>query len=89
MYHAKAKVRCACGASFTVGSTLPEMEIEVCSECHPFYTGKGKLVDTAGRVDRFRTRAAAKEKLGRGGKKARQMKSSKRREERARRIEEK
>jgi len=87
-YHEKAKVACACGKTFAVGSTLPEIEVEVCSQCHPFYTGKGKLVDTAGRVDRYRAHAAAKEKLTRGGKKAKQVKSAKRREERAKRVEE-
>lgn len=88
-YHQKAKVTCSCGAAFTVGSTLPEIHVEVCSACHPFYTGKGKLVDTAGRVDRFRSRMEAKQNLQRGGKRARQIKSAKRREERAKRIEEK
>lgn len=73
---------------FTVGATLPEIEIEVCSNCHPFYTGKGKLVDTAGRVDRFRSRVSAQTKLKRGGKKAKQAKLAVRRERRAKRIEE-
>ncbi|MBN1326118.1 50S ribosomal protein L31 [Candidatus Falkowbacteria bacterium] len=59
-YHEKAKVICACGNTFTVGSTVPEIHIELCSECHPFYTGKQKLVDTAGRVEKFRARAAKK-----------------------------
>lgn len=52
----KAKVTCACGNTFTVGATMPEIQIEVCSNCHPFYTGQMKFVDTAGRVDAFRTR---------------------------------
>lgn len=59
-YHKKAKVVCACGNTFTVGSTVPEINIELCSACHPFYTGKQKLVDTAGRVERFKQRAAKK-----------------------------
>jgi len=56
------KVTCSCGASFIIASTLPEMKVEICSHCHPFYTGKQKLVDTEGRVDKFRKRqeAAAK-----------------------------
>lgn len=87
-YYPKAKVKCACGVTFTVGSTLPEIEVEVCSACHPFYTGKGKLVDTAGRVDRFRSRVAAKSKLARGSKKSRKQKTAIRREKRAKRIEE-
>ncbi|MBI4920041.1 50S ribosomal protein L31 [Candidatus Azambacteria bacterium] len=56
-YHADAKVKCACGNSFTVGSTAPEINVEICSKCHPFYTGKDKIIDTAGRVERFKKRA--------------------------------
>ena len=52
----ESKVTCACGNSFTVGATMPEIQVEVCSNCHPFYTGKMKYVDTEGRVDAFRAR---------------------------------
>ena len=55
-YYANAKVVCACGNTFTVGSTKPELHVEICSNCHPFYTGKQKLVDTAGRVEKFQKR---------------------------------
>ncbi len=55
-YHEKAKVKCACGNTFTVGSTKKEIEVEICSKCHPFYTGKKQLVDTAGRAERFKAR---------------------------------
>ena len=48
-----AKVTCACGNSFETRSTVGDMQIEICSNCHPFFTGKQKLVDTAGRVERF------------------------------------
>ena len=51
-------VRCSCGNEFYTRSTSPEMHVEICSACHPFYTGKQKLVDTGGRVERFRRRAA-------------------------------
>jgi large subunit ribosomal protein L31 len=51
-------VRCSCGNEFYTRSTNPEMHVEICSACHPFYTGKQKLVDTGGRVERFRRRAA-------------------------------
>lgn len=61
-YYPSAKVICACGNSFTVGSTMPEIHVEICSMCHPFYTGKQKLVDTARRVEKFEERAAKKEK---------------------------
>lgn len=53
-YTHQAKVTCACGNTFTTGSTLEELSVEVCSQCHPFFTGKQNLVDTAGRVDRFK-----------------------------------
>ena len=49
-------VRCACGNEFQVGSTKENIRVEICSNCHPFYTGKQKLVDTGGRVDRFKKR---------------------------------
>jgi len=52
-YYPQAKVTCACGNTFTTGSTMPEIHTEICSNCHPFYTGKQHLVDTAGRVERF------------------------------------
>ncbi len=55
-YYPKAKVKCACGNTFTVGATRQEMTVEICSHCHPFYTGTEKLLDIAGRVEKFRTR---------------------------------
>ena len=58
----QVQVNCSCGNSFTTGSTLNKesLSIEVCSQCHPFYTGKQKLVDTAGRVDKFRKKYGMK-----------------------------
>lgn len=55
-YYPKTKVKCACGAIFEVGSTKPELLVEICSHCHPFFTGKEKLIDTAGKVEKFRAR---------------------------------
>jgi len=55
-YYSKSKVKCACGNSFSVGSTASEINVEICSKCHPFYTGKDKMIDTAGRVERFKKR---------------------------------
>lgn len=55
-YYKDAKVSCACGNTFVTGSTEPTIEVEICSACHPLYTGTQKLVDTAGRVDKFRSR---------------------------------
>ncbi|MDO5737679.1 MAG: 50S ribosomal protein L31 [Eubacteriales bacterium] len=54
--YGKCEVRCACGATFETGSTLEQMTVDVCSQCHPFYTGRQKLVDTGGRVDKFKRR---------------------------------
>ncbi len=51
-----ATVSCACGAVYQIMSTSPEIKVGICAKCHPFYTGKQKLVDTEGRVDRFRRR---------------------------------
>ncbi|OHA84180.1 MAG: 50S ribosomal protein L31 [Candidatus Yonathbacteria bacterium RIFOXYC1_FULL_52_10] len=58
-YHAKAAVECACGNKFTVGSTLEKIRVEVCSACHPFFTGEERVMDTGGRVERFKKRTAA------------------------------
>jgi len=52
----EAQVRCSCGNTFTTHSTKDELHVELCNECHPFYTGKQKLVDTGGRVERFERR---------------------------------
>ena len=54
--YGKCVVRCVCGETFETGSTKKEMKVDICSKCHPFYTGKQKLVDTGGRVDRFKKR---------------------------------
>ena len=55
-YYDDAQVVCACGNSFTVGATKKLMKVEVCSQCHPFFTGERKMMDTAGRVERFKRR---------------------------------
>jgi large subunit ribosomal protein L31 len=56
-YFPEAKVTCACGNVFSLGSTKAEMTVEICSNCHPFYTGNDKSIDSAGRVERFKARA--------------------------------
>ena len=58
-YFEDAIITCACGAKYTAGSTKKEIEIEICSACHPFYTGQEKVLDTAGRVDKFKKKVAA------------------------------
>ncbi len=67
-YHKEASVKCSCGNSFKIGSTKNEIEIEICSACHPFYTGKEKIVDTMGRVERFKKKMEKKETLARKSK---------------------
>ena len=74
-YHTDTKVTCACGNTFVTGSTLPEIRTELCSLCHPFYTGKQKFVDTARRVEKFQEKAdkisaAAASRKGKKVKKA-------------------
>ena len=59
-YYKKVKVRCACGNVVEVGSTKEFIETEICSACHPFYTGKGKIIDAMGQVDKFKKRLAKK-----------------------------
>lgn len=58
-YYPKATVVCSCGATHVMGATKESLKVDICSECHPFYSGTQKLIDTAGRVDRFREKMAA------------------------------
>jgi large subunit ribosomal protein L31 len=70
-YHEDCAVTCACGNTFTTGSTMKAIRVELCDKCHPFYTGKQKFVDTARRVEKFQERADKKTAVasGRKGKK--------------------
>ena len=63
-YYEKATVKCVCGNTFTIGSTKEFIETEICFRCHPFYTGKKKIIDTAGRVEKFQKRLQKKKELG-------------------------
>lgn len=66
-YYPDAKVKCACGNEWTTGSTLPEISTGICSNCHPFYTGTEKILDTRGRVEKFKKKlekSAQKSSLG-------------------------
>lgn len=65
--YVKTKVVCLCGNEFITRSTVPEIRVEICSACHPYFTGKQKLVDTAGRVERFRRKYGLKAKEEAGG----------------------
>lgn len=69
-YETKAKVVCACGYEFETGSTQKELKTELCSHCHPFFTGKQKLVDTARRVEKFQAKLKAKSGIKSKGKTA-------------------
>ncbi len=55
-YYNDAQVICSCGNTFTIGSTKKELKVEMCSKCHPFFTGERRMIDTAGRVERFKRR---------------------------------
>ena len=84
-YNQKAKVICACGHTFTTGSIQGELKTELCSVCHPFYTGKQKLVDTARRVEKFQAKmeakkAVAKTRKGKKVKRAARVKVSPKKE---------
>ena len=68
-YYPNARVQCACGNAFTMGSTKEFIEVEICSKCHPFYTGKEKTLDAVGQVQKFRKRLAKKETMKKKGKK--------------------
>jgi large subunit ribosomal protein L31 len=61
-WHPEARVHCACGNVFITGSTLPDISVEICSACHPLFTGQQKFIDTAGRVDKFNQRVASTQK---------------------------
>lgn len=72
----QTKVTCGCGNSFTTGSTRKELKVDICNECHPFYTGKLKYVDTAGRIEKFQTKFSTGNyaSLQQGGKKKKPVK---------------
>lgn len=78
-YHTNVAVTCSCGNKFTTGSTVETIDTEICSNCHPFYTGKQKLLDTRGNVERFkkRTEAGAKAQATKTAKKPRKVRSTK------------
>ncbi|MFH0890980.1 MAG: 50S ribosomal protein L31 [Candidatus Liptonbacteria bacterium] len=75
-YFPKAKLICACGNTVVTGATKEEIRVEICSKCHPFYTGENKLIDTAGRVEKFRTRKAKAASVIKKPKKIRTKKAS-------------
>lgn len=81
-YYDNCKVTCACGNTFITGSTLPEINVEICNACHPFFTGEMKFVDTQGRVEKFQKKMEVAQK--RDYVKKKQRKASQEKEERRR-----
>ncbi|MBI4257029.1 50S ribosomal protein L31 [Candidatus Uhrbacteria bacterium] len=84
-YTTNAKITCACGATYKIGSTSPELQVELCAACHPFYTGKQKIIDTARRVEKFQERSALKT----GAKTGKKAKAAKRSAQKVAKREEK
>lgn len=75
-YHASTTITCACGNTFETGSTVQDIRIELCSSCHPFYTGKQKLLDTSRRIEKFQEKAAKQAVSQVENKKAKALKRS-------------
>jgi len=75
-FHNEAKISCSCGAELTTGATQEAMSIEICSQCHPFYTGKKKTLDTTGRVDRFKKLSEKSQAKKEAAKKAKASKKT-------------
>jgi len=84
-WYPKTKISCACGHKFTAGSTVPEIKVEICSHCHPFFTGEMRYVDTQGRVEKFQ----AKQKVAAGKKYIKKKDKKVLREKREREAEKK
>jgi len=80
-YYPNCKVACACGHTFTTGSTLPEIKVEICSACHPFFTGEMRFVDTQGRVETFQKKMEKARKYI--AKKTKKVKAKKKQEEKS------
>ncbi|MCX6800289.1 MAG: 50S ribosomal protein L31 [Candidatus Falkowbacteria bacterium] len=76
-YNSNTKVICACGNNFEVGSTIQEIRTDLCSVCHPFFTGKQKLVDTARRVEKFEAKVTAQKELAKDGTKKKEKRAIK------------
>lgn len=81
-YFQNAKILCACGAKYSVGSTQQEIHVELCANCHPFYTGKQKIIDTARRVEKFQERLSKKD-IQVTGKKTKRVKRATQKKEKA------
>lgn len=87
-YYPQCKVTCTCGNTFTTGSTKPEIGVEICHKCHPFFTGEMRFVDTQGRVEKFQAKQAAAKALGYIKKKDRQAAKARKENQKPRTIKE-
>ncbi len=76
-YYQRAVATCGCGKTYTIGSTVEKFQVDICAHCHPFYTGKEKLIDTAGKVEKFKQRRAAVAAMPKKEKKVRVAKNKK------------
>lgn len=88
-YYSDAKIICSCGNTIETGSTVQEMKVEMCSACHPFYTGKKKMMDTTGRVDRFKKLAEKSAQKKEAAEKAKADKKAKTAKKKDKKAEEK
>lgn len=90
-YHSSIQVKCVCGNTFEAGSTQEELRVELCSACHPFYTGKQKLVDTAKRVEKFQAKVKAQKEISptKKGRKLKREEKGKKDQEKQEKSEEK
>lgn len=86
-WYPEATVKCVCGNTFTMGATVPNFEVEICSNCHPFYTGQMKYIDTAGRVDAFKARQSSAHDMVLSKKDRREIKRQQRIDEEFKRPE--
>jgi len=86
-YHDDCQVTCACGNSFTTGSTLPKIKVEICAACHPFFTGQQKFIDTLGRVERFKQKQAKADKI-KSSQKSKKKEEKKKKQKRAKTLKE-
>lgn len=87
-WYPEAKITCTCGNTFTAGSTMPQIQVEICSKCHPFFTGEIKFVDTQGRVEKFRSKQATAKAKTYIKKKERQKAKEKKEKERPKTLKE-
>lgn len=80
IYHSDAKITCVCGSTAVAGSTQKDIKVDICSKCHPFYTGKQKLIDTAGRVEKFEAKIRAAKKHAQDSKEKNESSKSKKKD---------